>query len=778
MTPGQPIGRPAARPAVRPAVRPGGRFIVMNTLMLWLATAVAATALWPIYRTPQLIIMIGGVLLAGSAVAVLGAIFRWSAPLVALATVGVFLLVGVPLAVPGQAVLGVVPSADGLIALLAGVALGWKQLLTITLPVGDYEALLVPFFTLILVIAVVSLSTALRSRRGAMAVLGPILLFLVALLFGPAVNQWPAWQALGLLAVTLVWIALRRPRRDMGSLRVRSAVSAVVLVCLAGGVAVAAAAALPPVGEREVLRTGVVQPFDPRAYVSPLSGFRKYERSPAASEVLFRVRGLPDGARLRIATLDSYDGIVYAVGSDDSTAASGSFTRVPYEFDQTGTAGTSVSLAVTIAAYGGPWLPTVGQFERVAFSGTDAADLADTFYYNDATGTAAVVHELAPGDSYVLDAVVPRQPTADELVSLDPGAAIVPPVGLLPDEVSLTLDRYAAAGGTPGEQLAAALDGLRNEGYVSHGVADQTPSRSGHAADRITQLLTDRPMVGDAEQYAVTAALMARELGFPARVVFGFVPDGGSGAADSTGAPSAPDVPESGETAIVGGDVSAWIEVDTAQFGWVTLDPNPEVRAIPADQPQEPTSIARPQSIVPPVAVDPAPAVRQTSPETDRDDPAAENPLLDLALAALRWTGIGIGAIAILLLPLLIVVAAKARRRRRRRTASTNLARISGGWREFEDSVVDHGYSLPRAATRSEIAAVVGGARSVVLAAVADRAVFAPADQSGVEADSVWRAVRALRVTLDLDATRWQRLKATISLRSLGGYTGSRRNKG
>ena len=31
-------------------------------------------------------------------------------------------------------------------------------------------------------------------------------------------------------------------------------------------------------------------------------------------------------------------------------------------------------------------------------------------------------------------------------------------------------------------------------------------------------------MIGDAEQYSVTAALMARELGFPARVVIGFVP--------------------------------------------------------------------------------------------------------------------------------------------------------------------------------------------------------------------------------------------------------------
>ena len=32
-------------------------------------------------------------------------------------------------------------------------------------------------------------------------------------------------------------------------------------------------------------------------------------------------------------------------------------------------------------------------------------------------------------------------------------------------------------------------------------------------------------MVGDGEQYAVAAALMAREIGFPARVVVGYLPD-------------------------------------------------------------------------------------------------------------------------------------------------------------------------------------------------------------------------------------------------------------
>jgi hypothetical protein len=99
------------------------------------------------------------------------------------------------------------------------------------------------------------------------------------------------------------------------------------------------------------------------------------------------------------------------------------------------------------------------------------------------------------------------------------------------------------------------------------------------------------------------------------------------------------------------------------------------------------------------------------------------------------------------------------------------IERISGGWQEFEDAVVDHGLSPTASATRSEVAAIAGGARSTVLAAVADRAIFSPDDPQPADAESVWQAVDELQLTLDSGLTRWQRLRARISLRSLGGYS-------
>ena len=68
----------------------------------------------------------------------------------------------------------------------------------------------------------------------------------------------------------------------------------------------------------------------------------------------------------------------------------------------------------------------------------------------------------------------------------------------------------------------------------------------------------------------------------------------------------------------------------------------------------------------------------------------------------------------------------------------------------------------------SEVAETAGGAQAAVLAAVADRAVFAPEAASDLEAERVWRAVEELRASLDRGMTRWERIKADVSLRSFG----------
>ena len=734
--------------------------IVLNTAALWLATAVAAAAWWPIYQDARFIVVVVVATLVGSAIAILGAVLRWPSAIVAPVTVVAFALVGVPLAVPSQALYGVLPTLGGEIELFAAVALGWKQLLTITLPVGSYQSLLVPALVLALLSAVVALSVALRSRRGDLAVIAPVVLFIVGLAFGAREAHWPIELALGLLAVSLLWLMWRRwYRRRQAVLALtgshavfglRTIVSAVLVMAIAGAAAVAVTAVIPPTQPREVLRTAIDQPFDPRDYPSPLAGFRQYLREATAGEVMFTVSGLPEGARIRIATLDSYDGVVYAVGSDTVTSESGSFTRVPYVYDQSSVEGEQLSLDVEVEGYSGVWLPTVGKFENVEFGGDRAADLREAFYYNDTASTAAVIGGIEQGDSYHLDAVLPAQPGQQQLVSATAGSATVPQLGLVPTELSTALERYTSGVDGQGARLLAVIDGLRSEGYISHGVGEEEPpSRSGHSADRITQLLTDQRMIGDAEQYAVTAAIMARQLGFPARVAFGFLPD---------------------DTGVVTGDmVTAWIEVDTAQYGWVTLDPTPPVRAIPEEEPEEPSEVSRPQSVIQPPDEERDLTDNQAAVETTQDEQPAIEGWVIVLLAVARVLGWTLLALGILASPFVVIVAAKLRRRQLRRKASSPLQRISGGWREFEDAVVDHGYALPRHATRSELARTVGGAQPLAVAAVADRAVFAPVEPDAAEAASLWQSIDELTASLDDGKSRWERLRARVSVRSLGG---------
>jgi hypothetical protein len=783
-SPGTAAARKRPSSGTRAAVRrrrqrPSDGLLIITVLLFWVSMGLAATSLWPIYQTAQYVVLVVVAVLLGTLVAVLGAWFRWPSWAVLLVGALAFVVSGVPLAVPAQAVSGFLPSAGGLVDLLSGVALGWKQLLTITLPVGAYQALLVPALVLVLGITITGLSIALRARWGELGVVPPVVLFVVGIVFGPDRSSNPDWLALALLVVTLITLVWRRWRRRREAIRAlarstpdaegrplatavdggligRGVLAGLVILALAGGAALVTTAVLPPTGDRSVLRAAVVQPFDPRDYASPLSGFRRYLRDDESSQVQFQISGLPAGARIRIATLDSYDGVVYAVGSSAVDSASGTFVRIPSTVDQSRIRGAQLELAVRLEGYRGVWLPTVGDFESVSFTGADRARLDDAFYYNDASGTAAVLGGVAPGDSYSIKAVLPREPDAKQLSEVSPGSATVPRIGVLPDDLAQHLDGYVAGKTSAGARLVAMLDGLKKEGYISHGIDPAQPaSRSGHASDRITELFTDPRMIGDAEQYSVAAALMARQLGFPARVVFGFAPQGSSATVDVTGA-----------------DVSAWIEVDTAEYGWVTIDPNPAARPIPDEQPQDPTKVARPESIVPPPADKTQTNENQNTPDSTQSEPDALDPVLVVILQVLKISGIVLLVLLILAAPFLLIIAAKLRRRRIRHRAASALQRIRGGWDEFEDAVVDHGLQPPPAATRSEVAGVVGTLPSRVLAAVADRAVFAPDEVDPVDADRVWEAVAELRASLDAPLTRRQRIGALISLRSLGGYSG------
>ncbi|MEC5148628.1 transglutaminase domain-containing protein [Cryobacterium sp. GrIS_2_6] len=757
--------------------RASAAFVVGNTAALLLATMVAAVTLWPVYGNREFVVLVVVTALLGSGIAIVGMVFRWRAWLVSLVTIAVYFLVGVPLAIPGEATRGVLPTLAGLGDLAAATALSWKELVTIVLPVGSYQALLVPALILVLSSTVAGLSIALRARVGELGALGPIALYVAGIGLGPTVGFAPIETGLALFVVLLFWLLWQRAARRRALLGLsgarqsartresragrrltaaRGVLSAALIAALAIGVGTAAAMAFPVQVPRDVVRARVQQPFDPNDYPSPLSEFRSYLQPGRSDAVMLSVTGLPAGGRLRLAALDSYNGIVYSLDG-----AANFFTRLPDRLDQSGVSGDPSSIDVTIDDYAGVWVPGTGQLERIRFSGETGTARADAFYYNDGTGTAAVLGGLASGDTYTATAVVPLVPGS--LATLTPGTAALPALEALPDSVEGALAGYVRAGDPPGVQLQAMLDGLKADGYVSHGIGEDEPvSRSGHGLDRISQLFTDKPMLGDAEQYAVAAALLARRLGFPARVVMGFVPEP-LGSADASETP----------VIVHGADVSAWIEVQTATEGWVTIDPTPAVRDVPEKQPDRPQIVSRPQTVVPPLVPSVTEQRDPASPENAAETPPAPlSPLLALLVTVLTITGWTLLAALVIAGPFLVVILAKARRRRLRRGRGSTLDRVRGGWREYADTAVDFGIDVPVGATRLELAEAVGGEPPVAAAVAVDRAVFAPGRPSDGVADQIWRMVEDLRSALAAGRTRRDRFRALISLRSFARYAG------
>lgn len=754
------------------------RRVVGAVVVSALAVAVAAASLWPLYESPAFIRAAVAAIVLGEGIALLGARFRWGAWTIAACSALVVFVTGVPLAVPSLAIAGVLPSIDGLSALAGAVVLSWKQLLTITTPVGDYQTLLVPAFLLVLASTVTTASIALRARVPDAAAVVPVVLLAVGILLGPRETPFPFLVSGALCTVLLLWMAGLRERRaaaaaaaaSSGSVALgrgerrrstfTSVIAAVGVVLVAVTAGAGAASVVPARQERVVAREAIEKPFNPREYPSPLSSFRAYQRPDLADEVVMTARGL-DGSRVRLAVMDDFDGVVWNVGTAEEPTASGSFERLPFRLEPD-VDGTRTEASVTVGAYDGVWLPSAGYLGAVDFEGERSAALSDALYYNANAGTAAVTAGLRSGDVYAVEAVAPPLADADDVAELVPGGSPERP-GDAPDGLLDFLDGASTAGATPGENLAAVLDQIASVGYVSHGVSpDEPPSPSGHGLDRLTRLLSDVPMVGDGEQYASLAALAARQLGFPSRVVMGFVSEDGNGDGNENGS-------EDGPVAFTGSDVAAWIEIQVVGRGWVAVDPTPEERPIPEEQPEDPTLIARPYpDLQPPVDEEPDRSEQNAPESSEPEDEPELDPFIALLLQIARILSWVVIIVAVLTSPFIAIVAAKARRRALRRRTPEPEERVAAGWREFRDAVIDHGIEPPASATRQEFAQLHGSRGAERLAVLADRVTFSPIETSAADADRAWAIVDDLRRSLASRVDRRGRLLALVSLRSLG----------
>lgn len=748
-------GTETARRRPRPTVG-----AVVDLAAVALLFAIAATAFGPVFDGSPGYLAAGGGVVLGLVVVVGAGYFRLSRLTTVAVLLLAYLIFGGIFALPKTVAFGVLPTLGTIQRLVLLTVQAWRDLLTVSAPASEFTGpAVVPFLSGLACSA--AAAAVLRTRRPLVALLPVVVFLTVGILWGLADAPFATLQGVVFAVVALGWAAYRKHRTRAeataalllaeGSARrvipVRGIVTAVSVLIVAALVAAVGAPAIAGTTRRNVLREHVVPPFDQRAYASPLTMYRWLVRD-LHDQTVLTVSGLPAGARVRLAALDEYNGIVYGVDS-----GSAAFRRI----------GTTVSgpyadgsvpatLDVTVGEYSGVWIPGAGELHSIAF---DDSAVADSIYYADTSGTAVATGGLASGSHYSTTIGVPGRPSDDQLDAAGPADLTVPDLTNVPDVVAQRAADLSAGGSTMYQQLKEIETRLSTEGFYSDGSDGQ--SRSGHTAERIATMLEAGALVGDDEQYAVAMALMARQLGAPARVVMGFYPDPNAPVATGDAAP------------ITGSDAHVWVEVAFDDLGWVSFDPTPPRDRTTQTEVPNPHQKPKPQ-VLPPPEVLKEPEVPAPSIQDGKNRPPPPEPGFDwLGLAVV--VGVSLLVIGLLVAPFLLIVLLKRRRSRRRRTEGRTTDRTSGGWSEIVDTATDLGVGSRRSATRWESAMRLDQefpqAGATAVAERIDSDIFGQGEPSDGDVEAVWREVDEVLAGMQSSVNRRRRLRAIFSTRSL-----------
>ena len=704
-----------------------------------------------------------------------------------------YLLAGGVLALPSTTWMRVFPTLRTLQMLVVGSVTSWKDLLTVQPPAGSFVGPAVMPYVAATLASFAALTIVLRTRRPMWALVPVALLLLTGVLWGS--QNAPEALAIGVVSgvLSIAWAAIVSMRMRRSGARgtvefansserpgPRRLVGAMVLLAIGGVAAGGLTPALLDDPHRFVIRDMIEPPVDLQQYHSPISLFRslKTERK---DEELFTVQGLQAGDRVRLATLDLYDGTVFQISGDSREAG---FRRVGSQFtDQPLNEGEHIrNLEFDLEGWSSNWVPGGGDALGLT-AVTDGKDgWTESLYFSPSLGTLLSTTAPGEGDSYIVTQVAEHQWSDAELEGRAISQIASPSDTNVPSAVAEIASAMVGDANAGIQQVRAIQQSLHDAGFYSDGTDGL--SLPGHRADRINRLLSDDQMIGDDDQYAPTMALLLRSLGVPSRVVVGFYPED---AAATDGA-----------VTITGADTHAWVEVPFAGAGWVAFDPTPPEDQTPQTQVPQPKPTPRPQVLQPP---DPPEEPAEVPPDVvDQPDNDKEpnNGWLDTLMLALRVLS---GAV-IVVAPFALIVFTKAHRSRRRRTRGTEDRRIAGAWDEVVDRATDLGVNVPKAATRGEQARSIdvqlpgshpvdegAGADSgfrrwdtsatmtVALASRLDSAIFGEDMPDAERRSQAWAEQKSLVASLRKNTSRRRRVQAIFSTRSLRARSTSLRDR-
>jgi hypothetical protein len=674
----------------------------------------------------------------------------------ALGLVGFFLFGGA-VALRDDAIAGALPGPEVWSGLVDGTVNGWARLLTTVPPAGQAGNLLAIPYLAGYAGGLLAVVLALLVRRWPACLMPSVVVLALSVLFGVDEPASLLLQGAVFGAAMVAWLCFRDDRRSRpivthgSAMRVAGGAGLLAVAAL-GAFVVAPRLPLADANERFVLRDRVKPPFDPSQYPSPLARFRDFDGANPLEGTLLTVEGLPAGAVVRFAVMDTYDGYVWRA-SEPSAGLGGTYQRVGDRIPGAAD-GDTATVRFTmgeLAARDSVWIPTVGSPTAVRFSGPNGPALTEAFRFNRATETAASPHALAPGDTWEVDATFPATPAEEDLHQRSALLDQPEPAGFSGNqEIADRLAEWADGATSPYDKVQQLIKGLIEDGAYNNGA--ENPIASGHSLWRLAHFITATQPQGNGEQYAAAAAYLAQALGVPARVVLEFT---GSGP---------------GRTEVKAEDVRASVEIALDGIGWVRVaDPTPPKDDEP--DPQFDKEDPEPKNEVQPPPPTTLPPPLDLPEEPKRDEPREEESAADAGGAGLLGAVLRVAAVAsipivVLVGPGLAVVALKARRRRRRRTRGVPAARIAGGWREITDLARDLGHPVPPRATRREVARFAVPS-AVDLAEQVDASVFGHAVPDDAVAGSVWDRVDEVRRAMVAQRSRKDRIRAAVTLTSL-----------
>ena len=375
-------------------------------------------------------------IVAGAAIALLCDRLGWSAFVAAGLALAAYVAIGLTLAIP------CFTSGDtSLIASLGELArgpiAGWKDVVTLPLPLGEYGATLVPVLALLLVGTMASSLFAVRSRRWwGLAAVVTVVMVATAVLVGPAARapEMP-WAPYGVYVNREFLVGLATFALLLGWLGWRAwYLRRMALARAASGPHLTARAPRSfrwGVGcryrdGRDRRRGRFARRWARRrghAARGRASGHRPAPRRELDSHAACRVPQLllrravrrrsvhrRRHGRGRVARARRYPSVLRRRRVHRSRAGGrGSTLRAGSLWHRRTRGRQAVSATVSLAAPIGVWVPLVGALGSVTFHGTNNGELVDSFFYQPDTQTGLVTDPggLQAGDSYTLSAFVP-----------------------------------------------------------------------------------------------------------------------------------------------------------------------------------------------------------------------------------------------------------------------------------------------------------------------------------------------------------------------------------